>query len=179
MESTEKRLLKNEEYGLMYNAQISDMLNRNVAKKLSNSEISAYTGPVHYITHHDVLKPESTSTPCRIVFNSSANYQGHILNDYWAKGPDMINNMVGILIRFREHPHALVGDISKMYHAIKLSEVDQHTHRFLWRFLDTSMQPETYVMTSVSFGDRPSGNISITALKKTAELFLHEYPRAA
>ena len=29
----------------------------------------------------------------RIVFNSSANYMGHILNEYWAKCPDLLNNL--------------------------------------------------------------------------------------
>ena len=126
-----------------------------------------------------MLKPESTSTPCRIVCNASANYKGHVLNDYWAKGPDMMNNMIGILLRFREETYALVCEISKMYHAIKISDIDQHTHRFLWRFLDISREPDIFVMTSVSFGDRPAGNISITALKNTAEVHLQEFPEAA
>ena len=92
-----------------------------------------YKRPVHYITHHEIHKPGSTSTPIRIVFNSSASYNGHILNDYWAKGPDMLNNLFGILIRFRMGHIAFVGDISKMFNSIRLSEIDQHVHRFLWR----------------------------------------------
>ena len=75
---------------------------------------------------------------------------------------------------------AIAGDINKMYHSIKLKPgVDQHTHRFLWRELDTSRPPDTYILTSVSFGDRPAGAIATTALRKTAELGKNEYPVAA
>ena len=57
-----------------------------------------------------------------------------------------------------------------MYHAVKLSVLDQHTHRFLWRDLETHRSPDTYIMTSVSFGDKPAGNIAIAALHKAAEM---------
>ena len=78
------------------------MAKRGVARKLSDEEIQSYDGPIHYIAHHDVLKPDSKSTPCRIVSNSSTNYHGHILNEYYAKGPDMLNNLLAVLLRFRE-----------------------------------------------------------------------------
>ena len=133
---------------------------------------------MHYISHHEVLKPESQSTPCRIVFNSSAKYKGHILNDYWAKGADLINNLLGVLLRFREEEVPIVGDISKMYHAVGLSEQDQHTHRFLWREFDTSRAPDIYVMSAVSFGDKPAGNVATAALRKSAQLFSKKYPDA-
>ena len=44
------------------------------------------------------------------------------------------------------------------------------THRFLWRDLDVTKEPEDYAMTVVNFGDKPSGTIAIIALKKTAEM---------
>ncbi|CAB4016087.1 RNA-directed DNA polymerase from transposon BS, partial [Paramuricea clavata] len=119
--STEKRLQKNKPLLETYKEQIQDMVQRGVARKLTQVEIENYDGPVYYLSHHEVLKPESTSTPCRIVFNSSAKFQGHSLNNYWAKGPDLMNNLLGILVRFREGPVAFVGDIRKMYHAIKIS----------------------------------------------------------
>jgi len=107
------------------------MIERGVARKLSRKELQSYVGPVFYLSHHEVLKPDSISTPCRIVFNSSANYRNHILNEYWGKGPDLLNNLLGVLVRFRENPVALTADIRKMYHAVKIDELDQHTHRFL------------------------------------------------
>ena len=82
-----------------------------------------YKGPKLYLSHHEVLKPHSESTPCQIVFNASANYQGHILNDYWAKGLNLMNSMFGILIRFKENVIALMEDI-KMYHVVKITEIN-------------------------------------------------------
>ena len=75
------------------------MVDRGVARKLRTSELDTYKGPIHYISHHEVLRPDSKSTPVRIVFNSSANYMGHVLNDYWAKGPDLLNSLLGVLMR--------------------------------------------------------------------------------
>ena len=133
--STEKRLLKNPQHAKIYDMQIKDMVARDVARKLSKEELNSYK---HYISHHEVLKPDSKSTPVRIVFNSSAKYMGHVLNEYWAKGPDLHNNLVGVLIWFRENQVALMGDIRKMYHTVKTKPIDQHTHRFLWRNMDTT-----------------------------------------
>ena len=163
----------------MYCEQIADMVTRNVARKLNKEELEAYKGPKFYLSHHAVLKLESKSSPCRIVFNSSAKMYGHVINDYWAKGPNLINNLLSVLIRFREGHFAVIGDIRKMYQAIRLSEVDQNTHRFLWRDLDTTRPPDTYIMTSVSFGDKPAGTIAVTALKKTAEMGKDDYPLAS
>ena len=82
--------------------QIEDMVDREVARKLTVKELKEYKGQIHYISHHEVLKPDSKSTPVRIVFNSSAGYIGHALNDYWAKGPHLLNDLLGILIRFEK-----------------------------------------------------------------------------
>jgi len=56
---------------------------------------------MHYISHHEVLKPNWKSTLVRTVFSSSAKYMGHVLiNEYWAKGPDLLNNVVGVLNKY-------------------------------------------------------------------------------
>ena len=102
-----------------------------------------------------------------------------MLNDYWGKGPDFLNNLLGVLLRFRENHCALVADIRRMYHTIKLSTLDQQTHRFLWRDLKLTDSPDTYVMTSVCFGDKPASAISSLALRKTAIMHNGEFPTAA
>ncbi|VDI24027.1 Hypothetical predicted protein [Mytilus galloprovincialis] len=104
---------------------------------------------------------------------------GHTLNDYWAKGSNVINDLLAVLIRFRQESIALAGDISKMYNAIRLSPLDQHTHRFVWRNLETHRDPDHYALLTVTFGDRPSGAISTLALHQTAQMYQHIYPDAS
>lgn len=170
--TTENRLRKlDTQYAQRYHNEIKDMVKRGVARQLSKEEMQSYNGPVHYISHHEVLKPDSASTPLRIVFNSSSSYMGQKLNDFWAKGPVVLNNMLGVLLRFRQERVAITGDISKMYHSVKINTLDQHTHRFLWRDLNSNRPPDHYVLTSVTFGDRPSGTIAVLALRHTIEKF--------
>lgn len=56
--STEKRLLRNTEHAKVYQQQIDDMLNCKVAQKLTEDELKEYKGLIHYISHHEVLKPD-------------------------------------------------------------------------------------------------------------------------
>lgn len=47
------------------------------------------------------------------------------------KGPDVLNPIRAVLLRFREGRHAALGDIKKMYNSVWLEEM--HLHRSLWR----------------------------------------------
>ena len=179
LRSTEKRLKRNPEQAKAYNDQIEEMISMNFARKLSEKEIKAHKGPVYYVAHHAVVRPEKKSTPLRIVFNSSAVYQDQCLNDYWMKGPDLLNNLFGIILRFREREVAIVGDISKMYHRVLIPEQDQHVHRFLWRNLEENREPDVYVKTVLTFGDKPAPAMAQIALKKTGQENEECFPEAA
>ena len=87
---------------------MKEMLEMKFCRKLTKEEDESYQGPVHYIPHHTVDRPEKNSTPLRIVFNSLCMFQGHQFNDYWMKGPDMLNNLFGVVLRLREREVALV-----------------------------------------------------------------------
>ena len=116
LESTERRLMKQPDHASSYDMQIKEMEDMKFSRKLTEQEKIEWKGPVHYIAHHAVLRPEKKTTPVRIVFNSSASFKGHTLNDYWYKGPDLLNNLFGVVLRFRENAVAVCGDITKMYH---------------------------------------------------------------
>ena len=175
----EKRLNKDENLKVIYQEQMQDMLNRNVAREIDKDELKDYKGPYYYISHLGVPNPRSKSTPYRIVFNSSQLFKGISLNNFLFKGPDAyLNNQLGILMRWREEKEAIVSDIKKMYNSVHLDIEAQHCHRFLWR-LDYSTEPKTYCITRVNMGDKPAGAISSEALYKTADMFSHCHPRAA
>jgi hypothetical protein len=180
LKSTERRLkAADSQWAEVYTQQIYDMVHRNVAKKLSDEEMAQWCGPVFYISHLAVVNAKSTTTPVRIVFNSSQKYKGVSLNSYLAKGPDAyLNNLLGILLRWREERVVLISDIKKMYNSIYITETEQHCHRFLWRDLE-ARDPDTYVMLRVNMGDRPAAAISTEAIYKTADLFSSEFPRVA
>lgn len=147
---------------------MDEMREMNFSRKLSSEELKSYKGPVHYISHHEIVRPEKKSTPIRIVFNSSASYKGHRLNDYWMKGPDLLNNLFGVLLRFRENEVAISADVSKMYHRVLIPEQDQHVHRYLWGNMETARAPDFYVKTVPTFGNKPAPAMAQTTLQKTA-----------
>lgn len=99
--STERRLKSCPDHAEAYDAQMKEILEMKFCRKLTKEKDESYQGAVHYIPHHAVVRPEKKSTPVRIVFNSSYMFQGHQLNDYWMKGPDMLNNLFGVVLRFR------------------------------------------------------------------------------
>ncbi|XP_068697211.1 uncharacterized protein [Montipora foliosa] len=179
LESTERRLKKQPGHTNSYNAQIKEMEEMKFSRKLTEEEKKEWKGTVHYVAHHAVVRPEKKTTPIRIVFNSSASFKGHSLNDYWYKGPDLLNNLFGVVLRFRENAIAVCGDITKMYHMVAIPPVDQHVHRFLWRNFETEHEPDTYVKTVLTFGDRPAPAMAITAMRKTAKLNQDAKPKAA
>ena len=178
--STEKRLAKNSLYSETYRSQIEDMLNRGVARKVSEKELQEYTGTKFCISHHDVMNPRSASTPMRVVFNSSARTKGGMsLNDCLAKGPCLLNELLGILMRFRQEQFAFIGDISKMFHSIEIPIHDQMTHLFFWRDMQLDKNPEIFAMTALNMGDKPASAIAQTALRMTAEEAAEEFPEAS
>ena len=173
----ERRLKKNPAVEEMYKNQMNEMVNTRKARQLSSDEMERYNVPVHYIAHREILNPNSLSTPCRLIYNPSAKFHGHSLNEYWAKGPDFINNLLAVFIRFYENHIGMVADIKRMYHSINISALDQHVHRFLWR-KDSNRPPNTYVMLVVSFGDKPAGAIASLSIRKTALNHENTHPRA-
>ena len=184
LESLEKRLQK-AKLTEMYEGQIVDFLDRGVISKMSKEEVEE--NPASFYVPHNFVMKENSSTPLRIVTNSSykSPTSGLSLNDITLKGPSSLNNLLNILLRFRIHKYAMVGDISKMYHSIDISEDQKYLRRILWRppnQWNTSFKenpPEVYNLNVVTFGDRPAGCIATTALRNTARKYANIDPVAA
>ena len=102
------------------------MLERNVVFELTQAKMSAYTGPINYITHHEVYKPGSLSTPVCLVSNSSFKNGSTNLNEITVKGPNTLADIYNNLFKFRSYQVALVFDITKVYNSIKTDLVERH-----------------------------------------------------
>ena len=95
---------------------------------------------------------------------------GESLNKHLLQGPDLTNNLVGVLCRFRKEPVAFTCDIESMFYQVKVAEDDRDYLRFLWwEKGDTGKAPIEYRMTVHLFGAVSSPGCANFALKKTAE----------
>ena len=82
LESTEQRVMKQPEHTLSYDMQVKEMELMTFSRKLTEKQKSEWKGPVHYVAHHAVLRPEKKSTPIRIV---------KVKNDHRSKFPNLSN----------------------------------------------------------------------------------------
>lgn len=91
------------------------------------------------------------------------------LNDLLIKGPDVLNQIRAVLLRFRGGVYGALGDIKKMYNSVWLEDGEMHLHRFLWRDSEDD-ELEEYAITRVNIGDKPAGCIAQLAMRETASL---------
>ena len=80
-------------------------------------DIDSQDGIKYFLPHHAVINPTKKKTKLRAVYYVSAKpRQKHqSLNDCLYGGPVMLHYLFGLLLRFRLHNVALVGDIEKAF----------------------------------------------------------------
>ncbi|XP_054745923.1 uncharacterized protein LOC129250315 [Anastrepha obliqua] len=67
----------------------------------------------------------------RLVRDAAAKAEDMALNNMLLKGPDQLSSMMGILLRFREKPFAICGDLHAMFHQVKVAKENQVAQKFL------------------------------------------------
>lgn len=60
----------------------------------------------------------------RVVFDCAAKYKGISLNRQLLQGPDLMNNLIGVVIIFRLEEVALAADIEATFHQVHVTESD-------------------------------------------------------
>lgn len=78
---------------------------------------------VWYLPHHPIFHPRKPGK-VRVVFDCAAKFLGVSLNDMLLQGPDLNNNLIGVLMGFREEPVAVVADIESMSHQVRVDPED-------------------------------------------------------
>ena len=96
---------------------------------------------------------DSVTTPLRVVTNSSFNNRGKSLNSCLASGPNSLNPMLDVMLRFRCHEVGLQFDMAKAYNTLRTGLMERHLRRFVWRF--SPDQPwQDFALDRVHFGDQ-------------------------
>ena len=99
------------------------------AERVPVEETSTTSKQVWYIPHHGEYHKKKPGK-IRLLFDSSALCDGQSLNQQLLQGPDLTNNLTGVLCRFRQERIAFMCDIQGMFHQVKVNE----EHRNLLRF---------------------------------------------
>lgn len=82
--------------------------------------------PAHYLPHRPVVKMTSVTTKIRPVFDASAREKGKpSLNDCLEKGPNLIEEIRTLLLRFKKHEIRVTSDIKKAFLQIGLNPRDR------------------------------------------------------
>ena len=108
----------------------------------------------------------------RIVFDFAAKDQEVCPNDHLLQGPDLTNNLVGVLLRFRKEKIAIAADVEEMFLQVRVPVRDRGALRFLWWCDDNlDLNLEEYQLTVHPFGATSSPFCANFALRKAIEEF--------
>ncbi len=131
----------------------------------------------YYIPHLPVLRPSSSSTKLRVVFNASAkNNTGESLNEILMKGPPLQPELFDTLIGFRKYQLAFSANILKMYRQVSMHPEDRRFQTILWRD-DPSKEIQEYQLTTLMYGTTPASYLATKCLQMLAEEVKEDQPR--
>lgn len=120
-------ILKSEYSKFIHEYEKLDHMQRIEDNKISKE--TAYSLP-----HHCIIKPDSTTTKLRVVFDASCkSTNGLSLNDVLMVGPVIQKDLFSIMLKFRLYKYTIGSDIEKMYRQILVHNADQKYQRLLWR----------------------------------------------
>ena len=151
-----------------YKAKMKHYVDKGFARKLTNEEARISSPKTWYLPHHPVFNPNKPGK-LRVVKDAAANFQGKSLNEELITGPDLLNSLVGIILRFRIGKVAVIADLEEFFHHVGVTKSDADSLRFLWSD-DIHSDDPPYVMQMLVhiFGAKDSVTCAIHALQQTA-----------
>ena len=88
------------------------------------------TEKIWYLSHHTVVNPNKPGKVRRVA-NAAAKFKGQSLNSNLITGPNLLNKLVGIFLRFCKNPVAILSDIEGVFMQIAIRHEDQSALRLL------------------------------------------------
>ena len=106
-------------------------MNELILKSYVRESLSAVEAGKHWhLPHHGIYHPNKPGK-IRVIFDLSAEFHGTSINKTLLSRPDMTNQIVGVLLRFREEQIAVTADIEAMYHQVEVPENQRCFLQFL------------------------------------------------
>ena len=113
-----------------YDLEMQKLFEKGYAESVASLEGKGVS-KVWYLPHHAVISDKKPDK-LRIVFDCAAKYKGESLNMKCYQGPDLTNQLLHILLRFRQHAFVFMSDVEAMYYQVQVPECDRDALRFLW-----------------------------------------------
>ena len=131
LKSLEKRLAKDEELREKYTSTIKeDRIKGYVIEVPEAHKVENRSDKEWYLPHHPVLNPNKSNKVLR-VFSGAAKFHGDSMTKSSFTGPDLLQNLTHVLLRFRQHPYAVSADIEGMRECFyRLVYYHQTNHQF-------------------------------------------------
>ena len=127
LQGLKERIMKDGNFFKDYSSFMEDLFQKGYAERSPN----ASDGNKWYIPHHGVYQPAKPGK-IMVVFECSTEYLGYALNKQLIPGPDLTNQIIGVLIRFREEQVAFEGDTEAMFYQVWIPECQRSMQRFFW-----------------------------------------------
>ena len=146
---------------------MENLIQKGYARKMTEEEAVRRSQRTWYLPHHAVFPPQKQGKT-RVVFDAASLRDGVSLNNQLLQGADLTNNLLGILLRFRQYPIALVADTEGMFNQVKVPPEDSDALRFLW-WEDSDLEKlSEFQMTTHIFGATDSPSCANFCLKRAA-----------
>ena len=171
----EKKLNREPEYATLYYREMDRFIQNGYAVKVDDDVVRSR---IWYLPHFGVTNPNKPGK-VRLVFDAAAKTSGISLNDQLDSGPDLLQSLPGVLLRFRQYSIAFKADIRDMYLRVQVNPADRGALRFLWRGADRKNYPQTYEMTCLVFGANSSPASALYVKDENAKQFALEKPFAS
>ena len=132
MKSLVQRLQSDVNLLQIYDGIIKQQLNQGIIERVDddvNQHIQKY-----YMPHHPVLTPKKATTKVGIVYDASSKAESNMnsLNECLHRGPVILPDLCGLLIRFRIYPIVVLADIEKAFLQVGIQEANRDVTHFLW-----------------------------------------------
>ncbi|GBM79999.1 hypothetical protein AVEN_203766-1, partial [Araneus ventricosus] len=144
-------------------------------------EVTEYEDPDvnYYIPHHCVFRPESNTTPLRVVYNASAlTSSGKSLNCIQFNGGTIQDDLLSIMLRFRKHKFAFVADIKKMYRMILIDPNQRDLLRILFK-AEVNDPVKVYKLCTVTYGTTSAPFLATRTVQQLAKDEGKDFPLAS
>ncbi|XP_065075623.1 uncharacterized protein LOC135699304 [Ochlerotatus camptorhynchus] len=175
--SLERSLMSDAKKRKQYHDFVTQYIEMGHMREVAEEELNVR--PQFILPHHGDLKPESTTTKLRTVFDASCKSRsGLALNDVMIPGPTIQEMLVEIVLRFRLYRFVVTADIEKMFRQILVHLLDQSLQRILWRD-DPELRLKVYQLLTITYGLNNSPFLATRVLQQLSTDEEQRFPHAA